>query len=73
MGRNPTVSAIEDGVARVCRGNGSLLHISIAAFPEKLLKHIAANMWQAALQVSFDLSCYVSIIFMSLIPTPSAQ
>ncbi|KAF9804241.1 hypothetical protein SFRURICE_020669 [Spodoptera frugiperda] len=32
-------------------GNGSILHLSIAAFPEKLLKHVVANMWQAALQL----------------------
>lgn len=52
LGRNPAVLGVEDGVARICRGNGSLLHVSLAAFPEKLLKHVAANMWQAALQVN---------------------
>lgn len=52
LGRNPTVLSVEDGVVRVCRGNGSILHLSIAAFPEKLLKHVAANMWQVALQVN---------------------
>ncbi|XP_063530028.1 intraflagellar transport protein 80 homolog [Cydia strobilella] len=51
LGRNPTVMSVEDGVARICRGNGSLLHVSLATFPEKLLKHVAANMWQAALQL----------------------
>ncbi|XP_073942195.1 intraflagellar transport protein 80 homolog isoform X1 [Choristoneura fumiferana] len=51
LGRNPAVLSVEDGVARICRGNGSLLHVSLAAFPEKLLKHVAANMWQAALQL----------------------
>ncbi|XP_059058155.1 intraflagellar transport protein 80 homolog isoform X1 [Achroia grisella] len=51
LGRNPSVVCIEDGVARICRGNGSTLHVSLAAFPEKLLKHVAANMWQAALQL----------------------
>lgn len=52
LGRNPSIMNIEDGVVCVCRGNGSLLRLSLASFPEKLLKHIAANMWDAALQVS---------------------
>ncbi|KAF9413201.1 hypothetical protein HW555_008481 [Spodoptera exigua] len=51
LGRNPTILSVEDGVAHICRGNGSILHLSIAAFPEKLLKHVVANMWQAALQL----------------------
>lgn len=51
LGRNPTILAVENGVARICRGNGSILHLSIASFPEKLLKHVSANLWQAALQV----------------------
>ncbi|KAG6457329.1 hypothetical protein O3G_MSEX010242 [Manduca sexta] len=51
LGRNPTVLSVEDGVVRICRGNGSVLHLSIAVFPEKLLKHIASNRWQAALQL----------------------
>lgn len=51
LGRNPTIVCVEEGVAKICRGNGSILHVSLAAFPEKLLKHVAANMWQAALQV----------------------
>lgn len=55
LGRNPSVLSVEDGVARICRGNGSILHLSIAAFPEKLLKHVATNMWQVALQVNVDI------------------
>uniref|UniRef100_A0A2A4J8F6 Uncharacterized protein n=1 Tax=Heliothis virescens TaxID=7102 RepID=A0A2A4J8F6_HELVI len=51
LGRNPTILSVEDGVAHICRGNGSILHLSIAAFPEKLLKHVVANMWQQALQL----------------------
>ncbi|CAG9784086.1 unnamed protein product [Diatraea saccharalis] len=53
LGRNPTLVCVEEGVARVCRGNGSILHVSVAVFPEKLLKHVAANMWQPALQLKF--------------------
>lgn len=44
--------SVEDGVVKICRGNGSILHLSIAAFPEKLLKHVAGSMWQDALQVT---------------------
>ncbi|RVE48513.1 hypothetical protein evm_006824 [Chilo suppressalis] len=51
LGRNPTLISIEEGVARICRGNGSIMHVSVAVFPEKLLKHVAANMWQLALQL----------------------
>ncbi|XP_045512277.1 intraflagellar transport protein 80 homolog isoform X1 [Pieris brassicae] len=51
LGRNPSIMNIEDGVVCVRRGNGSLLRISLASFPEKLLKHIAANMWDDALQL----------------------
>ncbi|XP_034840469.1 intraflagellar transport protein 80 homolog [Maniola hyperantus] len=51
LGRNPSVLSVEEGVACICRGNGSLLHVSLAAFPEKLLKHVAANMWQDALHL----------------------
>nr|XP_026488740.1 intraflagellar transport protein 80 homolog [Vanessa tameamea] len=51
LGRNPSIVSVEDGVVCICRGNGSLLHVSLAAFPEKLLKHVAGNMWQEALQL----------------------
>ncbi|XP_023937442.2 intraflagellar transport protein 80 homolog [Bicyclus anynana] len=51
LGRNPSLLSVEEGVACICRGNGSLLHVSLAAFPEKLLKHVADNMWQDALQL----------------------
>lgn len=43
---------VEEGVVRVRRGNGALLRVALADFPEKLLKHVAANLWPAALQVS---------------------
>lgn len=58
LGRNPSVLSVEDGVARVCRGNGSILHLSIAVFPEKLLKHVATNLWQVALQVNKNYNKY---------------
>ncbi|CAG9566558.1 unnamed protein product [Danaus chrysippus] len=51
LGRNPSLLSVEDGVACICRGNGSRTHISLASFPEKLLKHVDANMWQDALQL----------------------
>lgn len=52
LGRSPSVRGVQAGVLRVRRGNGSLLHVALADFPEKLLKHVAANQWPAALQVS---------------------
>ncbi|XP_050670517.1 intraflagellar transport protein 80 homolog isoform X3 [Leptidea sinapis] len=51
LGRNPSIMSVEEGVVSVYRGNGSLLRVSLASFPEKLLKHVAANMWDAALQL----------------------
>ncbi|CAH0726156.1 unnamed protein product, partial [Brenthis ino] len=51
LGRNPSIVSIVDGIVCICRGNGSLLHLSLAPFPEKLLKHVASNMWQEALQL----------------------
>ncbi|XP_026314438.1 intraflagellar transport protein 80 homolog [Hyposmocoma kahamanoa] len=51
LGRNPSVRGVEGGVVRVRRGNGSLLHVALADFPEKLLEHVAANLWPAALQL----------------------
>lgn len=51
LGRNPTILSVEDGVAHICRGNGSLIHVSLVPFPDKLLKHVAGGMWPAALQV----------------------
>ncbi|KAG7311155.1 hypothetical protein JYU34_002142 [Plutella xylostella] len=51
LGRNPTLINVEEGVAHICRGNGSLMHVSLVPFPEKLLKHIAAGMWSDALQL----------------------
>ncbi|CAG4943709.1 unnamed protein product [Colias eurytheme] len=51
LGRNPSIVNIEDGIVCVRRGNGSLLRASLASFPEKLLKHVAANMWDAAVQL----------------------
>ncbi|XP_028034172.1 intraflagellar transport protein 80 homolog [Bombyx mandarina] len=51
LGRNPCILSEEDGIVRICKGNGSVVHISIAAFQEKLLKYVSTNMWQAALQL----------------------
>lgn len=51
LGRNPSFMSMEDGIAHICRGNGSILHLSLAPFPEKLLKHVAAHLWQTALQL----------------------
>ncbi|CAK1544237.1 unnamed protein product [Leptosia nina] len=51
LGRNPSIASIEEGVVCICRGNGSLVRVSLAIFPEKLLKHIEGNVWDAALQL----------------------
>lgn len=51
LGRNPSIISIEDGIAHICRGNGSRLDVSLVPFPEKLLKHVAAGMWQSAVKV----------------------
>ncbi|XP_041968776.1 intraflagellar transport protein 80 homolog isoform X2 [Aricia agestis] len=50
-GRNPALISIDEGIAVICRGNGSLFHISLAVLPEKLLKHLSVNQWQEALQL----------------------
>lgn len=65
LGRNPSILSIVDGIVCICRGNGSLLHLSLAPFQEKLLKHVASNMWQEALQVNTKIIFYAvsNIIF----------
>ncbi|GBP81979.1 Intraflagellar transport protein 80 homolog [Eumeta japonica] len=51
LGRNPILQSVYEGIVHICKGNGSLLHVSLVAFQEKMLKHVAANRWEAAVQL----------------------
>ncbi|CAH2067408.1 unnamed protein product, partial [Iphiclides podalirius] len=53
IGHNPRIQSIENGMATIFRGKGStVMHISLGiVHVEMLLKYIASNMWNEALQL----------------------
>ncbi|CAK1602764.1 unnamed protein product [Parnassius mnemosyne] len=53
IGHNPSIQSIENGVAAILRGKGStVMHISLGiVHVEMVLKYIASNMWNEAVQL----------------------
>lgn len=55
--------SVVEGVVSICRGDGSLVHVPLAEFAGKLLKIVATNMWQDALQVYGTFASHFSFKF----------